>query len=278
MKVCEACGHTQETGNFCGKCGTKLIENKSLQVHAADEEAATYADRGQEPVQQTQQQDITPEQPSQKSEQIEKIKQDSKLYWNFFLTQLQKPSGHLSKSKDVQNGVISMILFILITVIALYTIVKKLFGTSYFFEDMVPSFFQMLLSVSLAILIMVGINLLSLFVTTKLFSENLSFTTLISQLGGFYVIPIILSSLGLFFSLIKSFQIASLVLYLGLFVAIGLIPVFIILRQLQREVKSIDRFYAFLFYLVVTLALFWIVILIFADSTLGEFISILDRI
>lgn len=247
MKTCSTCGHVQNDGNFCGKCGGKL-------EGAADVQAATVAQE-QQPVQQS-------------SEQLEKLKEQSKMYFGYFMQQLKTPSGQ----SDLKNSLISIGLYILLTVVAVYTLLKNLLDNSYF-GYMGPSFFQILIYATIFFVLLIGISATAVFLTSMLFSENMKFTEVINKFGGYYVIPIVLTVLGIVLSLVKSYTIAGMSIYIGLIIAFGLIPVFIMIRQLSLKSKGIDSFYAYMFYLILNVIFGVVIGLLIADSAIGEMIS-----
>lgn len=247
MKTCSTCGHMQDEGNFCGKCGGKL----ELQV--GEQTAATV--QAEQPIQQN-------------NEQLEKIKEQSKMYLGYFVKQLKFPSIQ----SDMKNSFTSIGLYILLTVIAVYTLLRNVFDNSYV-GYMGPSFFQILIYATIFFVLVIVINATAVFLTSKLFSENVKFTEVITKFGGYYVIPILLTALGIVLSLVKSYTIAGMSIYLGLVIAFGLIPVFVIIRQLSLKSKGIDSFYAYLFYLGLNVLFGVIIGMFIADSAIGEMIG-----
>lgn len=247
MKTCSTCGHVQNDGNFCGKCGGKLESQTGDQTAAAIQ--------AEQPVQQN-------------SEQLEKIKEQSKMYLGYFVRQLKSPSGQ----SDMRNSLISIGLYILLTVVAVYTLIKNLLSNSYF-GYMGPSFFQILIYATIFFVLLIAISAAAVFLTSMLFSENLKYTEVINKFGGYYVIPIVLTAFGIVLALIKSYTIAGLSIYLGLIIAFGLIPVFVMIRQLSLKSRGIDSFYAYMFYLVINVIFGVIIGLFIADSAIGEMID-----
>lgn len=247
MKTCSTCGHVQNDGNFCGKCGGKL------ESQVGEQTAVTT--HTEQPVQQS-------------SEQLEKIKEQSKMYFGYFVKQLKSPSSQ----SDMKNSLISIGLYILLTVIAVYTLLKNVLSNSWV-GYMGPSFFQILIYATIFFVVLIGISATAVFLTSKLFSENVKYTEVINKFGGYYVIPIILTVFGIVLSLIKSYTIAGMSIYLGLIIAFGLIPVFVMIRQLSLKSKGIDSFYAYMFYLVLNVIFGVIIGLFIADSAIGEIID-----
>ena len=245
MKTCSSCGHVQNDGNFCGKCGGKF-------EGAAELQTATLAE--QQPVQQS-------------SEQLDKLKEQSKMYVGYFTQQLKTPSGQ----PDLKNSLINIGLYILLTVLAVYSLMNQMFSSSYFFDG--PSFIQVFLYAAIFFIVLNGIGVTAVFLTSKFFSENLSFKEVINKFGGYYALPILLSVVGIVLAVLKSYTIAMISIYFGLIVAFGLIPIFVMIRQLSLKSKGIDSFYAYMFYLVLNVIFGVIIGLFIADSAIGEMIS-----
>lgn len=250
MKTCSTCGHVQNDGNFCGKCGGKLEGAAEVQAAAVSQE--------QQPVQQN-------------SEQLDKLKEQSKMYFGYFMQQLKTPTG----KTDLKNSLISIGLYILLTVIAVYSLINRLFSNSYSYYIESPSFIQIFFYAAIFFIILNAIGVTSVFLTSKFFSENLSFKEVINRFGGYYALPIVLSVVGIVLSFLKSYSIAMICIYFGLIIAFGLIPVFVMIRQLSLKSKGIDSFYAYMFYLVLNVIFGAIIGLLIADSAIGEMLDYL---
>lgn len=272
MKTCPQCGHMQADGNFCGKCGTPLpaqetpVENQTeLLVPHEEPVRKEYVEPTPPPV---------TEQPVQPNEQIEKLKGESKLYFSFFAQQLKAPSAHLNQLQSgLKNSLISLILYVVLTGLAVYTALRSLFDSSFGYGG--PSFISIIFYVALVTAIILAINVTAIFVTSKLFSENLSYVETIRRVCGFFVLPVALSAAALLFALVSSYTVSFLVLYLGAFLAFATAPIFVMITQLAKKSKSIDGFYAFLFYgAFIAIVGFFISIMIM-DSAIGEVIDMM---
>lgn len=66
-----------------------------------------------------------------------------------------------------------------------------------------------------------------------------------------------------------------IMLYIGFVLAIGIIPIFVMVKLLSNTSKIIDNFYSFIFYLVVTAILTSIIFSFIIDSTIGDYLSFL---
>ncbi|QQP13151.1 zinc ribbon domain-containing protein [Lysinibacillus agricola] len=267
MKNCLTCGHTQDDGKFCGKCGTPF-ENAAL------EQAATINSMSDEQPQSQYAQ--TDQGTTQSSEQMELIKKQSKLYFNYFLEQIKMPSTNFNVEAAWKNSVTSIILYVLLTALSVFVLIKKFLSGGFgFFESYGPSFIQVFFYMSLFISLLIAINVLAIFLTSKLFSENLSFTNVISKIGNYYTLPVAITVLSILLGLLGSYKYSIMMLYIGFVLVLGCIPIFVMIKLLSNKSKSIDSFYGFIFYLVVTGILSAIIFSFIIDSTIGNFLDFL---
>lgn len=265
MKTCSECQHMQEAGNFCGKCGTAFISattNPAEEKHVT-EAATTVEENARQPVHNT-----------QTSEQIEAIKVESKKYFNYFLGQIKEPSAvEDDVSSSFKNGLISMITYFILTAIAVYTSMRGFIPGGYGFSDYGPTLIQVIFYVSLFFVIIFTINVTSVFLTSKFFSTNMSFKETFTQFSHYYVVPLALSLVAILFGLLKSIGTTTFLITASFSIAFAIIPVFVMIKLLTKESKGIDRFYAFLFYLVLNIVTIFIAILLIADSMIGEVLN-----
>src|SRR5690606_36924088 len=116
---CPNCQHEQDTGKFCGKCGTAMIVNNGgvaantappAQDSTAQFTAATPGTAA--PVYQA---------PAEPNQHVEEVKATSKQYWSYFLQYIKKP-GSIVERPDGQmvNALITLGIFALIFSMAIY--------------------------------------------------------------------------------------------------------------------------------------------------------------
>lgn len=269
MKSCPTCSHTQEDGNFCGKCGTPLsdhTEQTSVPETVATNQEAVYSESHSTTSQ--------PE-PTQPNEQIEKLKTESKQFFSFLLQQLKSPSQHFNQvNSGIKNSLISISLYILLTAIAIFSIVRSLFGGGYGYFG--PSLVQVVFYLTLFSLLVLAVNLTAIFVTSKLFSESLTFGEVTRKVGGYYVLPIAFSLGSILLALIHSYTLSSIILYIGAILAFGTVPTFVMMKLLASKSKSVDGFYAFLFYIAFTAVIGFILGLLIMDSAIGELLGYMN--
>ncbi len=264
MKICSVCNHAQEEGKFCGKCGAPFTAVETDQAQS-ETVATTEASVQPHPVHPS----AATQQPTEPNEQIEKLKTESKMFFSFFMQQLKSPSAHFNAvNSSAKNSLISIILYVLLTALAVYALIRSVVGSSLSYFG--PSFIQIIFYFTLFAVILLAINVTAIFVTSKLFSENLSYTEVVRRVGGFFALPILFSVVGILLALIESYGLSTSVLYIGGLLAFGTIPVYIMVKLLAQKTKSMDGFYAFLFYFVITAALSIVLVMLVADSAIGD--------
>ncbi|WP_156137918.1 hypothetical protein [Sporosarcina sp. ZBG7A] len=245
IKTCPVCNHTQLDGNFCGECGNSF---SAIRKRTTAVEVST----------------------SSTNEPLEKLKTDAKNFMQFLFQQLKTPSAHFhTKNVSVQNSILSIILFILLTSATFYAA----FPTS--LNTLSPSFFQVVLYLSIFFFLVVVVNLIAITSTVKLFSISESVSELTRKIGGFYAIPIALSTISLLLTLVHSFTLSTILLAIAIFIAFILIPLFSITKLLFKEPTSIDSFYGILFYIAVTTVASILLATFIADTAIGEILRFL---
>lgn len=208
---------------------------------------------------------------SSPNEPFEKLKMDAKSFIQFLVQQLQTPSAHFhSTNASPQNSFLSIILFILLTSATFYAA----FPTSLI--TLSPSFFQVVLYLSIFFLLVVAVNLIAVISTVKLFSIQESVPELLQKLGGFFAIPIALSAVSLLLTLVHSFTLSAIILAIAIFLAFILIPLFTITKLLLKNPAATDSFYGILFYIAVTTVASILLAAFVADTAIGEILRLLN--
>lgn len=269
MKICSVCKHTQAEGNFCGKCGAKLEEQAGGTVQK--EVISGGVGEGEKLESAATQEIPKSEDEPEINEQFEKVKEQSKKYFDYFMQQLKAPSAPvIQEQSSFKYGLLSIGLYILLTVITMYLLIIGFMGGYSYYG---PSFLQIILYAGIFFVLIIGINVLAVFVTSKLFSVNQTFKEVLSNIGGYFAVPIVFSVLGILLVILKSMSLATMSIYIGGALAFGIIPLFVMLKLLHTKTKSIDSFYAFLFYIVFTFAAGLFLGVLIADSIIGELLS-----
>ena len=267
---CLSCGHSQETGEFCGNCGTPYVPVNNEDV-AIPEQAATTPNMSEQehvpPVQNAvevhQQVSVEP------NVYAEKVKAQSKIYGNYFTKHLKRPSHAFNQvQENFVNGLISVILLGAVFALTVSAISSSLFS------GYGSSFISIFGNTIISVLIVMGIPLLALFIINKLFGPQLSFKSIISVYGG-HLSPLIIGAGAAFLLiLLKSYTLGNIILGIVLMFTIFILPLYVISALLiKKSIPVLDPLYGFMLYLVTFAILFIIFATILADSALGQFID-----
>ncbi|HJF33602.1 MAG TPA: YIP1 family protein [Sporosarcina psychrophila] len=266
---CVKCGHSQEVGKFCGKCGTPFasINNET----ATSEQAATTVNMPEEghlpPAQKIEQ--MHSEKRVEPNIHMEKIKAQSKMYGSYFMQHLKRPSHAFNQSQEgFVNGLISIILLGIVFALTVSAV------SSSFLSSYGPGFISVFGSTIISVLIVMGIPLLALFIINKFFGQQQSFKSIISIYGA-HLSPVIIGAGAAFLLiLMKSFAFGNFILATLFVFAIFILPLYLISALLTRKsTNALDPLYGFILYLVSFAILFILFITILADSALGQFID-----
>lgn len=260
--ICSNCGHEQEQGKFCGKCGTKF-----------EEAAVDYIDNSvTEQVAATQAEPVipTPTQPTEPNIHVENLKKQSKMYGSYFMQQLKRPSLIYNRGEEFTNGLISIILLGVLLSLSLYIFMGQLFS------GYGPGFFSFFSSVLVFILFAMGIVISSLFLTNKFFGPQHSFKTIISFYGAHFSPLLIAATVSLLLMLLKSYTFGNLIVSIVFIFALFILPLYLITLLLTKKSTHMDPLYGFSLYIVMFSILFIIYITILADSTIGGYFDQLN--
>ncbi|MFS0576587.1 hypothetical protein AB1K83_13195 [Sporosarcina sp. 179-K 3D1 HS] len=253
--ICIQCGHSQETGKFCGKCGTRFEGSTSGVPVNLEHVTAT------ETIAQAQ---LEP------NVHVEKLKAQSKMYGSYFMQQLKKPSRSFQEGQEeFTNALISIILFCVLTAGAIYTMIRSV--VSGFVE--VP-FLSTIINNMAFTLVLIALALISLFTINKFFGSQLTLKSIASLYGAHLSLLLVTAAAAFLFMLMKSYTFGNVALALTVLLAIFILPLYLISTLLTQKPTGLDPLYGFFLYLVLFLILFAIFVTIMADSALGQFIGL----
>ena len=295
MKKCIACGNEQETGKFCGKCGTKFEEGVAS-ISTSDlgpisteiPEVEVYDTATPEPVIRAQARSVPPVTLTQPNEHVEKVKDQSKKFWNYFKKYTKNPSEIFATGdREFVNALISILVFAFILSVTVYVSISSFarsamgglgeLGDLFMEEYKGPPFFTIFASVFMFTLVSAGLVVVSLLIINKLFGPANSWRETVSHYGTFIFTSSALAIIGLLLIIIKSFVFGNIIVILSYLMMLIGIPTFIIGRLLISTSKSVDKFYGYLLYIVLFAIIYSIYITIIADSTIGQVIDQLPK-
>ena len=263
--ICVNCGQQQESGKFCGKCGTKFEATSAQPTepvpnqNTTTEIAATTVE--------TEQPTAVPTEPAEPNMYIENTKQKSKLYFKYFMQHLKEPS--LAKNQgEIQysNGLISICLLAILIGLSFFTAI----GTAVFYA---PSFFSIFIGILFFSLASMALVVVTLWLINNFFGPQYSFKSIISLYGG-HLSPVLLVGVAsLLLMLLKSYTFGSLSLILVFIFSISLLPLYLISVLLTKKSSSVDPLYGYVIYIAAFSIFFMIFTVILADSTIGSLLN-----
>ncbi len=227
--ICSNCGHQNEGGKFCVKCGTKLVEETAEQQQAAAVEPTIPV--SEQPVQQEPAETVystqptspvQPVQPAEPNKHVEAAKNVSKLYFSYFIEGLKNPTKAAQSVRQEQfvNGLITMILYALCIPITIYFGLKTLFKDIPFLvvlsEEM--SFTSVLKPTFFSLVIIAFIALIT-FAVIKLGRVQITIKDIFARFGTFLIVPTALLIVALILSIIN----VDFYLYIWFFGLLGLL-------------------------------------------------------
>ncbi|MFJ8261927.1 hypothetical protein ACIQ4I_08150 [Rummeliibacillus sp. NPDC094406] len=263
---CNNCGNEQETGNFCGKCGFPI---------QAEHEQQTSATTGSQ-VEQSIHEEINKD---SQNETFDRVKQQSKQYWGYFVYYLKHPTSAIQHTNESKNGLISIGVYALLMTILLTSFLNTLIGgiglSNYYSTR--PS-----MSIAFGYLIVcimsIFIAITTLYVVNRIFGKPYTYKQIISVYSGFLSLPIILNVIAFIFLLIHSYVFFGISVLLAYILVLGVIPIYIITVLLQNTSKKLDSFYGYLIFYVAYMIMNGILFTILADSILGDLIDTFEML
>ncbi|MDQ0243733.1 hypothetical protein J2S09_001278 [Bacillus fengqiuensis] len=233
---CTNCGHLNEGGKFCVKCGTKL-EGGVYEQRAAAGAESTYVNP---------QPTTTYSQPAQQSQHVETAKVISKLYIAYFMQGVKNPTMAAQSVRGEQfiNGIITMILYAISIPLMVY------FG----FKDFMGPFSEAVIQPAFYYLIFIAFVALATFAAVKLGRVQASLQDVFARFGTFLIVPTSFLMVALLLSLVQ-IEIFLLLLLFG-FLGLFLVVPFTIYSFKKEVPYGLDGIYGtFLTYLAIIILL-----------------------
>ncbi|KKO52578.1 zinc ribbon domain-containing protein [Paenibacillus sp. DMB20] len=268
--ICTICGHENEGGQFCRKCGNKLVmENEgTMEQPEAKAEVVRFtaghsgtvaqadAERaGQEASAGSQQAHYTTasapqahtsghtgQGTPQPNPYLESAKQNSKIYFNYFVKGLKNPLGVAQRTGSEQflNGIISIVLFVLILPLMTYLSIGS--ARSYMnspFVDLVikPVFWLAVFMLLVAVYTFGAVKLST--------NPSADFREIIARYGTLLIPLIVIVFVGFLFIMMGS-GIGVALMSIGMIGAIFTAPAVITMGYKRENVRGLDTLYAIL--------------------------------
>ncbi|MBX9987811.1 MULTISPECIES: zinc ribbon domain-containing protein [Priestia] len=280
---CSNCGHFNDGGKFCVKCGHKLQEEAAVSQAAA---ASEYQPQSQPA--------YAPQQPNQRVQQAKKV---SKSFFGYFVEGIKNPTATAQAAGEGQfiNALITVILYALSIPIMLYVgwkllliqFVRSMFKLPVISAEMDPSdieefnmgvnfikatdinsiihfnFTDFVFKQGIFIFIGLAVIIGATYVAAKFGKVDVSFKEFFSRFGTFLIIPTALLLIGLVLAFLH-------VEFFSYFMNFGLLSIFLVVPFTIASFKPVgtnglDRIYSTLIvYVVIT------IVSVFIANGLGE--------
>ncbi|KIL45574.1 hypothetical protein KP77_28660 [Jeotgalibacillus alimentarius] len=268
--ICSTCGHTQVSGNFCGKCGADLRHQSSEATTDVQKETATAYEHPAAAA------SVAPP-----NEYLDKAKKTSKGYFTYIKNFVKYPSGIFkSAAAEFTNGLISLILFTVLFSFTIYFFVQSIarsmfggMGDLFMSEYAGPSFFTIFSQSFLYTVIYIALIAASIFVITKLFRTDHSFKEIVSTYGVHMIPSLILIVLSMVLIIMDAYTYGVFFIALSVLFATIFVPIYMVSSMLTRNAKSIDPFYGYISYLVLFAIITSVYTGLLADSAMGNLID-----
>jgi len=284
---CPSCGQQTEEGKFCTNCGAPLHQNESAAANEPIQQAETHQPQPNQHQQITQQQETQATPQAAPNEAVEKIKEVSNNFSNFFMTLLKKPSAAKQANKnDWISSVITMVIYALVFALGYFFAAKSL-GSSVldrfggfgdFFEDTTSTsipFTEGFLWPFLKIAIMIALSVAITFIVLKLATSDFNFLDTIGKFGAYLMPFTLLLVLGYILVLIKLHSVGAVILFASFLAIVLIIPTILLMEE---KSVGVDRIYLMVLTSVINLGIFFYLIapFILPVFVLGGVDSIMD--
>lgn len=265
--ICKHCGNEQESGNFCGKCGSPIQTNAEHEQQAS----ATTTNQVEQPLHEENNKNT-------QNETIDKVKQHSKQYWGYFVYYLKHPTSAIQHTNETKNGLISIGIYALLMAILLTSFLNTLIGEIGFsgYYSTKPSM-TIAIGYLIACIISIFIAITTLYIVNRLFGKPYTYKQILSIYSSFLTLPITLSVIAFIFLLIHSYVFFSISILIAYILVLGIAPIYIITVLLHNNSKKLDSYYGYLLFYIAYLIINAILFTILADSILGDLIDTLKE-
>ncbi|MFY3792743.1 Yip1 family protein [Ureibacillus sp. MALMAid1270] len=213
--------------------------------------------------------------PAQPNVHVERVKDQSKMFFSYFGEYLKSPSTIFGRGESqFVNGIISIVLYAIIFGLSLFFVANQFVSAfSMGAYNAGSQFFQIFFSGFIAIIILVALVIVALLIINKLFGPDVSFKELISNYGALIIPSLLLLALAAIFLVINVYNFAMIFFMISLFIALIAVPLYMITRLLGTRSKTIDPFYAYILYIVLFSVFYYILNNIFLSNTIGQYMN-----
>lgn len=250
---CINCGHKQREGKFCATCGIAL-GTEVIEAHQTMSRITTKSD-------------------IKSNENVEKMKVVTKAYWIYFVNYLKRPSDVIDQGeKEFVNGIVTIVIQAILIGLALFTILNGvpvfLYGFPY-----AASFVGVVGKSLLFGFGSTAISIGSMFMTINYLGPYQSLKNIAGIYGTLLVPSTFLILISLILLQLQAYAVGNLLLSFALLIAFLLVPLYILIKILSKDLTAMDPLYCVAVYIVMVGIAFSILFILLGDYAMGSMMS-----
>ena len=255
MQYCHACGYQQPQGNFCGACGTPLTVD-SVQAPDTLSEVSSHQESTLH-YQPKKRSHSKPAQPNWLQEEI-------RSYLTYFKEKLNSPTESFTDSIPTKTFAINLLLLVVSALLATFGLVREMLGV---FADTRSFLLSMILIYSLFIVV----SFIATYLVTYFFADSKGMLGTFKTLSGFYPVAIVLNTASFLLGVAGAEKSALLLFILASLLVFILIGAFVTVDAVRQNPKSVNGFYAYIVYFLVSFVALSYISTSIAKSIIDDF-------
>lgn len=305
------CGRLQESGNFCGACGSKL-EEVIEQVEEPEVKESLVSEAESQEVQTPEPTPVTPSNEEVKTAQAQatatstmndapaptpsethstaEAKAAVKSYWAYSVELLKNPSKALQHQQDkFTYGLINLGLYALTFALIIFAVMRRAskdamgysgfggFSDEYGITSEVNSIiFQTSFYTLIGIAFMLAVLMVSLLAVEKVMVKRLTFKDIVAQYGGLIVPFVYLQAAVFLFSFIGTRFVTFSLMFLSIAFVMYILAGLYMYEKVNYYQSSSQKVYTFVGTIVFVTIVYTVVSLVIGASLLEALIDLID--
>ncbi len=206
------------------------------------------------------------------NETIEKAKAVTKIYWDYFLHYLKRPSEVLKQGEtEFTNGLVTIFMMAVFVGLSFFVLLERAVWSPY-----EPSFFSVMGGSLFVILFCTTIVTASLVVTFAFLGPGQSVKRIAGIYGTHLIPSTFLVVIALLLLILKAYLFGNLLLSFALLLAFLIVPLYILTIILRQEDLVFDPLYCVIVYVVLFGIAFSIFFILLGNSALGSMMNRLN--
>lgn len=267
---CVHCGNEQANAGYCWKCGTPLGRSSAT---TSTQLAVPYDERtGEVQISKV-----------NATIQLEKFKDFTKQYKDYFLAHVKHPSISLSGHQpEFVNGILSLFLYAVLFGLLSFVAIKEALQQSYGNMEVLgmnaygsPSSFSVFFTIFLFVVVCMAVVTLALFMTNKLLGPDYTGKKILIVYSAHVLPAVVISLVACGLLLVGSVYYGSLLLVVSLFYVVMLAPIYVVSILVSKRPKGIDPLYGFTVFALFLALAFGMLYRVLQDAAIQSYLSAL---